>query len=298
MANGGPIDKEALNLMATARAARVRGEIARETGLLVRSLHDSSWVSVWRQRRKTKKKMEHFFGEHIPIDISIADIDRYGLEALVHSRVPLIYFVVSLLEQMAIENLLCFIEIDRFKKASFANGEARRDRALSIYANFINQDSDFEVNIDGKTQAALREALQVAHRDCFNAISQRLLALMAACYRAFRSSALYTEMKADIEDRSRPYESEVRRRAITKLVDFLDERMPMDAIIAITDGSIPEALRRLYVLRQMLHHLVKTRLNCDFYDTKELTFIKLPSKKVFTKRAQQELDLTRLLRIE
>jgi hypothetical protein len=50
------------------------------------------------------KKLENFFGA--VVDVSVLEIERRGLKALLHSRVPLTYFLQSLVLDLSSENLV------------------------------------------------------------------------------------------------------------------------------------------------------------------------------------------------
>lgn len=55
---------------------------------------------------KSKQKLERFFGETLPIDVSVNELDAYGLKAMLQSSVPLCYFLYQLLEELCSENLV------------------------------------------------------------------------------------------------------------------------------------------------------------------------------------------------
>lgn len=55
---------------------------------------------------KSRQKLERFFGEPLPIDVSISELDAYGLKAMLQSSVPLCYFLYQLLEELCSENLV------------------------------------------------------------------------------------------------------------------------------------------------------------------------------------------------
>lgn len=54
------------------------------------------------------KKLNSFFGETPPMDICIKEIEREGLKAMLQSKIPLCYFLRSVLEEYSSENLVSF----------------------------------------------------------------------------------------------------------------------------------------------------------------------------------------------
>lgn len=55
---------------------------------------------------QSKQKLETFFGLPTPIDVNIIEIEAHGLKALLQSRVPMCYFMYSMLEDYSVENLV------------------------------------------------------------------------------------------------------------------------------------------------------------------------------------------------
>lgn len=55
---------------------------------------------------KSSKKAYQFFGEQVKLDIPIKEIKREGLKTLLHSNVPLGYFLYHLLDEYSSENLV------------------------------------------------------------------------------------------------------------------------------------------------------------------------------------------------
>lgn len=53
-----------------------------------------------------KQKMRLFFGTQVPYDVSLRNIDEFGLPAMLQSNVPLCYFLMSLVKEIASENLV------------------------------------------------------------------------------------------------------------------------------------------------------------------------------------------------
>ena len=67
----------------------------------------SSEILEYKKRiNQSKQKLEIFFGLPTPIDINITEIELHGLKALLQSRVPMCYFMYSMLEDYSVENLV------------------------------------------------------------------------------------------------------------------------------------------------------------------------------------------------
>lgn len=54
----------------------------------------------------SSRKLTNFFGDKPPIDICVKEIEKEGLKAMLHSKIPLCYFLYSLLEEYSCENLV------------------------------------------------------------------------------------------------------------------------------------------------------------------------------------------------
>jgi hypothetical protein len=66
---------------------------------------------------QTTRKLHRFFGEKPPIDVCVREIERQGLRAILHSKLPLCYFLLFLLEEYSSENLVslrCFPSLIEF----------------------------------------------------------------------------------------------------------------------------------------------------------------------------------------
>lgn len=63
-------------------------------------------VSFWAKRRVNTHRINFFFGEKMQLDVSVAQIKKYGLAAILESNVPLCYFLYYLLDNYCAENLV------------------------------------------------------------------------------------------------------------------------------------------------------------------------------------------------
>lgn len=62
--------------------------------------------SFWLKRRQSSQVVSWFFGQKIQVDVSVSEIKKYGLGALLQSNVPLCYFLYYLLDNYCSENLV------------------------------------------------------------------------------------------------------------------------------------------------------------------------------------------------
>lgn len=51
-------------------------------------------------------RLRKFFGRSVQVDIRIQDIEKFGLDTMLASNVPLCYFLYNLLESYCAENLV------------------------------------------------------------------------------------------------------------------------------------------------------------------------------------------------
>lgn len=69
-------------------------------------------VEIQKKKNVSRKKLCDFFGELVPVDVSILEIESIGLSAMLQSSVPLCYFLHCLLENMSTENLVFLSHLD------------------------------------------------------------------------------------------------------------------------------------------------------------------------------------------
>lgn len=67
--------------------------------------------SFWLKRRGSSQVVSWFFGQKIQVDVSVNEIKKYGLSALLQSNVPLCYFLYYLLDNYCSENLVTILVV-------------------------------------------------------------------------------------------------------------------------------------------------------------------------------------------
>ena len=73
-------------------------------------LSDENKTQIYKKKNdRSNKKAFQFFGEQVKLEISAKEIKREGLRALLHSTVPLGYFLYHLLNEYSSENLVIYI---------------------------------------------------------------------------------------------------------------------------------------------------------------------------------------------
>ncbi|KAI9138287.1 hypothetical protein BKA69DRAFT_1092650 [Paraphysoderma sedebokerense] len=100
----------------------------------------------------TSKKLNNFFGDAPPLDMSVMTIGKEGLKAMLQSKIPLCYFLYSLLEDYAYENLFFFLEVERYESTPFPTLAAQLAAAHQIFESYLGRNSQLEVNVDDKVR--------------------------------------------------------------------------------------------------------------------------------------------------
>lgn len=275
-------------LMAADKSTTDTNNIVKETEFCRRSGADQAWSTVWQRRKLSKQKLRRFFGKSAPVDTSVAEIEKYGLPALLQSNVPLCYFLYSLLEQFSSENLFFYLEAEQFQTHEFHSPEELKRTALQLYRAFIKCNSDFEVNIDGSTRRPIRLAIESSEHHCFDTAKEQIQRLMEPCYLHFIASPIYKQMKKDLEGKLVPYDMKTKERAINVLIEYLDRNMPMKKDEPPTYGKEAEVRRRNKLLRAMIHAFCQTRLHLDFYDTPEGENISMTPEEMLPPKGNSE----------
>ena len=93
------------------------------TGLLAKP---ASIIGMAKKMRKMRRKCQKVFGQPwTPVDMSLNDIERYGLSAFLQAMSRSIYFLRYLLEHLASENLYFYSDAEDFEMRAdaIASGE-------------------------------------------------------------------------------------------------------------------------------------------------------------------------------
>lgn len=246
----------------------------------------------------SRLKLISLFRSSPPLDISISNIETYGLGAILQSNVPLVYFLRYLLDHWAAENLYFYIDVEIYEQTDFrvphGNGylgrrsagainrhstfsmsnrtsvgsggstcqEQRAMASQRIYETYIRQDAVFEVNLVGPDDQLSREAMQHGNIDCFKEAKDQCLMILQHRFEGFRTSPLYQEMISNIGDMHRAlYTQEHRHQAADYILRYLE--------CPIRSESLDQMQHERYV-RQMARVICRRRLNLRFPQLKNL----------------------------
>lgn len=84
--------------------------------------------SFWLKRRQSSQVVSWFFGQKIQVDVSVSEIKKYGLGALLQSNVPLCYFLYYLLDNYCSENLVANSQIYSHANIFYYSSSISRSR--------------------------------------------------------------------------------------------------------------------------------------------------------------------------
>ncbi|KAI9325100.1 hypothetical protein DFJ73DRAFT_870506 [Zopfochytrium polystomum] len=94
-------------------------------------------------------------------DITVADVEIGGMPRLMVSRIPLAYYLVSLMEDYCSENLFFHLEATFYTASGPSmSPEQLEAHASHIFKTYLEPDSLFEVNVDFKLRKQCQEALE------------------------------------------------------------------------------------------------------------------------------------------
>jgi predicted XRE-type DNA-binding protein len=221
---------------------------------------------------KSEKKLSDFFGDDVPFDITIKEIDVNGLKAMLQSKVPLCYFLYSLLEDYCSENLFFFLEALEFENGKYTNREEQEENAVYIYNTYLSKKSCLEINIDEKTHNDIHNFIMKMDKTtsdkiskCFKIARNSVYQLMEGSFAKFQKSEICNMMKKELGRRI--YNENDKLNAVSKLRDYIIK----------TDESIKQSLRENpnnqititnakhhEIISILVHEFTKSILGIDF----------------------------------
>ncbi|ORX60957.1 hypothetical protein BCR36DRAFT_4132 [Piromyces finnis] len=160
------------------------------------------------------------------LDVSVGEILVHGLKAMLKSKVPLCYFLHTLIEDYCCENLFFYLEIEQYKIFMFENAKAQLKAAQYIYITYLDASSKIEVNIDEKIRRDILN--QLNSKTCnlttvFDKAREAVFALMESSYAKFNRSDIKRQMIDEL-DNTNVYGEEYKINAIRLLTSYLDKR--------------------------------------------------------------------------
>ncbi|CAO3625060.1 unnamed protein product [Mucor hiemalis] len=161
-------------------------------------------------KRKTDKgikKINQVFIEQKKLDISIKDIKREGLKALLYSTVPLGYFLYHLLNEYSSENLFFYLAVDNYQNYNFSSAEERQQVAHKISKSYLTRNSELEVNLEDQISRKVKKALLEQQTDPsestgneFDLAKRHVFSLLNVKYYQFRTSSVWNIMESKCND--------------------------------------------------------------------------------------------------
>ncbi|KAJ3203780.1 hypothetical protein HK099_001377 [Clydaea vesicula] len=204
---------------------------------------------------KRSKKLENFFGSAPPLDISVTDIKKNGLSAILLSRVPLAYFLYQILQEHSCENLFFLLEVDHYESTEFNSINHQRQAAHHICETYLSKNSHFEINVDQKISNQTIENIKSDEilKYAFSSARMAILLLLENSFQTFTKSDVYKRMEKEIGC-SGLYTSEGRESAVFLLKKHL-KKMPQS-----TEGP---SLRRTLLIKHMVQEFCFVMLDID-----------------------------------
>jgi len=226
---------------------------------------------------RSVQKLTSFFGdEGIPFDITIKEIEASGLKALLQSKVPLCYFLYSLLEDYCSENLFFFMEALHFENNLSLSREEQKESVVNIYNSYLSKRSWLEINIDEKVHSDIHNFIQCINNKtsqesiskCLKGARNSVYHLMEGSYSKFIKSEGYLEMKKELG--TRIYTENDKLVAVGKLRDYI-ARTNENLHQGNSSGSLPSTSSNKYheVISNLVHEFTREILGVDF-DEKDI----------------------------
>ncbi|CEG73395.1 hypothetical protein CU097_006393 [Rhizopus azygosporus] len=189
---------------------------------------------------KSSQKLNCFFGEPTPVDVCISEIKKEGLKAILESKVPLCYFLYYLLDEFSSENLLFFLEVERFdehRRISTA-GELKA-MAERIYGTYISNSAQLQINLDDKVKRNITNQLLAISDFNANTIFVEAKAsvyiLLESSYIRFLETNIYQEMVRHCGEFTIHYDERTIKSAVSYLSGHLKQQK--ESINAQFNGS-------------------------------------------------------------
>ncbi|CAI2172627.1 14318_t:CDS:2 [Funneliformis geosporum] len=224
-----------------------------------------------------------------PIDICVREIEKEGLKAILHSKIPLCYFLYSLLEEYSCENLFFFLEVEQYESFEFSNSTQQYKTAKHIFDTYLTHKSQFEVNIDDKVRKSVIASIKSQRdpRNCFDDAKRAIFVLLEVSFARFIRSPTAELMKQEIGDTTTHYSESARDAAIFMLFRYLEKQNAsppflsskptkpfiistnkntnndIDIISPLPSPSLLVSQKRNDLIRTMIHEFLKTLLEID-----------------------------------
>jgi len=246
-------------------------------------LHDTYMARTHR----TEKKLSNFFGDDdVPFDIPINEIETNGLKAMLQSKVPLCYFLYSLLEDYCSENLFFFLEALEFENDRTMNRKEQEESAVYIYNTYLSRKSCLEINIDEKVHNDVSKFVRSINAStkssniskCFKTARNSVYQLMEGSFAKFLKSETFYAMKKELGHRI--YNDNDKLNAVCKLRDYVIKSEEKYKQILKEDPNNQIAItnsKHNDVIFLLVHEFTKSIVGIDFNE-KDIFFKKSHEK--------------------
>ncbi|KAL2916874.1 G-protein signaling regulator protein [Polyrhizophydium stewartii] len=185
-----------------------------------------------------------------PTDVSVRDIQRQGLSALMLSCLPLCYFIVHLLQEQTIENLFFLIDVENFRQYPFSSIDACRHSAQELYALYLAPNAYFEVNVSHQIRKAVIQGIREGSNRCYASAFDHVADLLNDAYQRFRQSNWWKVMSNTLGSWTIMHD----HATVTEALHYIRARLPKE-VSADQDRIYP-----VLAIRARLDMLLEERL--------------------------------------
>ncbi|KAI8930099.1 hypothetical protein BC831DRAFT_422013 [Entophlyctis helioformis] len=147
-----------------------------------RSIHLAAQLST---NDETLRLNEAVYADD-PVDVSVRDIQKHGLPALLMSSLPLCFFIGHLLQEQTIENLFFLIDVEAFAGTEFGSAEMCQNAAQDLYALYMSSDSVFELNVTHQIRRQVVAGIRQGRRSCFEPAFEHVAELLQDAFGRFQ----------------------------------------------------------------------------------------------------------------
>lgn len=166
----------------------------------------------------------------------LAKIEREGLKALLVSKVPLAYFMQSLIDFYSPEllcafrkiyNLTTLVDIDSFENSNFSSEAEKKMCAQKIFVTYFDTRSYLEVNVDMKTKKSILQGIEGNSDDlhnCFKNAKAAILDLLEGSYQMFLKSEPFLNLLENTR-KSNLFSIESRKLACAALKAYIPAKV-------------------------------------------------------------------------
>jgi Regulator of G protein signaling domain len=199
---------------------------------------------------QSKSKILKVLGVPVKLDIPVSEIEKEGLKAVLISKVPMAYFMQSLLESYSSELLCSYLDIECYENSYFATDDERRKCAQKIYSTYLDPRSFLEINVGDAVKKDIVSRMKTPSQliTCFTPAKEHVLMLLEQSFTLFLKSEAY-QLYCRLNDRllkevdadpSKAFSYSARKKAY----DLLQTHVPP---IVVEGSNDPVMERKRYI---------------------------------------------------